>query len=136
ATLFATWEALRDRVLLDKGHFHSCIDSNTPCPEVSTLKKIADEAYEYQGKALFGHLNRSINLLIKAAPGNWTAPLEAITMSGAIASLIPSLSMRRFAWLGSLRTTSGSSSCTIKKTMRTIWLSRSIRIKSGSFSTT
>jgi hypothetical protein len=80
ATLFPIWEALRDRVLLDKGHFHSCIDSNTPCPEVSTLKKIADEAYDYQGKALFGHLNRSINLLIKAAPGDWTAPLEAITM--------------------------------------------------------
>jgi predicted transglutaminase-like cysteine proteinase len=52
----------------------------TPCPEVSTLIKIVDEARQNQGKALLGHLNRSINLLIKAAPGNWTGPLEAITM--------------------------------------------------------
>jgi predicted transglutaminase-like cysteine proteinase len=81
ATLFSVWEALRDRVLLDKARFHSCIDSsNSACPEVSTLMKIADEAYQYEGKALLGHLNRSINLLIKAAPGDWTGPLEAITM--------------------------------------------------------
>jgi predicted transglutaminase-like cysteine proteinase len=44
------------------------------------LMKIVDEARQNQGKALLGHLNRSINLLIKAAPGNWTGPLEAITM--------------------------------------------------------
>jgi predicted transglutaminase-like cysteine proteinase len=81
AALFAVWEALRDRVLLDKARFHSCIESGkSACPEVSTLMKIADEAYQYQGKALLGHLNRSINLLIKAAPGDWTGPLEAITM--------------------------------------------------------
>ena len=81
ATLFAIWESLRDQVLLDRAHFHSCIEfSNTPCPEVSTLMKIVDEARQNQGKALLGHLNRSINLLIKAAPGNWTGPLEAITM--------------------------------------------------------
>src|SRR5262249_35444462 len=48
ATLFAVWEALRDRVLLDKAHFHSCIESSkSACPEVSTLMKIADEAYQY-----------------------------------------------------------------------------------------
>jgi predicted transglutaminase-like cysteine proteinase len=29
---------------------------------------------------VLGHLNRSINLMIKAAPGSWTGPLEAITM--------------------------------------------------------
>jgi predicted transglutaminase-like cysteine proteinase len=81
ATLFAIWESLRDQVLLDKAHFHSCIESsNTPCPEVSTLMKIVEEARQNQGKALLGHLNRSINLMIKAAPGNWTGPLEAITM--------------------------------------------------------
>jgi len=81
AALFAVWGALRDRVLLDKARFHSCIESgNSDCPEVSTLMKIADEAYQYQGKALLGHLNRSINLLIKAAPGDWTGPLGAITM--------------------------------------------------------
>ena len=79
--LFGIWESLRDQVLLDKAHFHSCIEfSNAPCPEVSTLMKIVEEARQNQGKALLGHLNRSINLMIKAAPGNWTGPLEAITM--------------------------------------------------------
>jgi predicted transglutaminase-like cysteine proteinase len=81
APLFAIWESLRDRVLLDKAHFHSCIEfSNTPCPEVSTLIKIVEEARQNQGTALLGHINRSINLMIKAAPGDWTGPLEAITM--------------------------------------------------------
>ena len=79
--LFIIWKTLRDEVLLDKAHFHACIEaSNESCPEVSTLMKIVDEAHQNQGKALLGHLNRSINLLIKAAPGNWTGPLEAITM--------------------------------------------------------
>jgi predicted transglutaminase-like cysteine proteinase len=79
--LFAIWESLRDQVLLDKAHFHACIEaSNESCPEVSTLMKIVDEARQNQGKALLGHLNRSVNLLIKAAPGNWTGPLEAIAM--------------------------------------------------------
>ena len=81
APLFGIWESLRDRVLLDKAHFHSCIEFSTiPCPEVSTLMKIVEEARQNQGKALLGHLNRSINLMIKPAPGNWTGPLEAITM--------------------------------------------------------
>ena len=32
ATLFAIWESLRDQVLLDKAHFHSCIEfSNASC---------------------------------------------------------------------------------------------------------
>ena len=77
------WESLKDQVLLDKAHFHSCIESsntNTDCEAVSTLMKIVEEARQNQGKALLGHLNRSINLMIKAAPGDWTGPLEAITM--------------------------------------------------------
>jgi predicted transglutaminase-like cysteine proteinase len=84
AYLFAIWESLRDQVLLDRAHFHQCIEANasnnTDCASVSTLMKIADEAHQNQGKAVLGHLNRSINLMIKAAPGNWTGPLEAITM--------------------------------------------------------
>jgi predicted transglutaminase-like cysteine proteinase len=42
--------------------------------------KIVEEARQNQGKALLAHLNRSINLMIKAVPvGNLTGPLEAIT---------------------------------------------------------
>jgi predicted transglutaminase-like cysteine proteinase len=81
ASLFGIWESLRDQVLLDRAHFLSCVKSgNTNCASVVTLLKIVQEARQYQGKALLGHLNRPINLMIKAAPGNWTGPLEAITM--------------------------------------------------------
>jgi predicted transglutaminase-like cysteine proteinase len=85
AYLFGIWEYLRDRVLLDRAHFHLCIESNNQsnnsgCASVSTLMKIVEEARQNQGKAVLGHLNRSINLMIKAAPGDWTGPLEAITM--------------------------------------------------------
>ena len=82
APLVEIWESLRDKVLLDKAHFHACIEStsNTDCESVSTLMKIVEEARQYQGKALLGHLNRSINIMIRAAPGYMTSPLEAITM--------------------------------------------------------
>ncbi len=82
APLVEIWESLRDKVLLDKAHFHACIESTskTDCESVSTLMKIVEEARQYQGKALLGHLNRSINLMIRAAPGYMTSPLEAITM--------------------------------------------------------
>jgi len=81
APLFEVWKFLSDQLLLDKTRFHSCIEqSNASCPEVSTLLAIVDEARQNQGKALLGHLNRSINLMIKPAPGDWTGPLEAITM--------------------------------------------------------
>jgi predicted transglutaminase-like cysteine proteinase len=75
------WESLKDQVLLDKARFHPCLESsNGPCPEVSALMKIVEEARQNQGKALLAHLNRSINLMIKAVPvGNLTGPLEAIT---------------------------------------------------------
>ena len=107
--LFAIWESLRDQVLLDKAHFHACIEaSNESCPEVSTLMKIVDEAHQNQGKALLGHLNRSINLLIKAAPGNWTGPLEAITMKNGDCKAYSIASMRRLERRESPRTTSGS----------------------------
>src|SRR5262249_5014256 len=54
----------RDQVLLDRAHFHLCIESNnepnnTDCAAVSTLMKIVEEARRNQGKAVLGHLNRS-----------------------------------------------------------------------------
>ena len=82
--LVEMWESLRDQVLLDKAHFHSCIDNNetnnADCAAVSTLMQIVEEARQNQAKALLGHLNRSINLLINAAPGHLTGPLEVITV--------------------------------------------------------
>jgi predicted transglutaminase-like cysteine proteinase len=77
----SVWKFLRDVVLLDKRHFHNCLESSdTICPSLPTFMKIIDEARENKGKALLGHLNRSINSLIKPAPSQWMGPLEAITM--------------------------------------------------------
>ena len=82
APLFPIWEFLRSEMVLDNLEARFCLNSSgIPCPGVSTLVKIVEEARQNQGKALLGHLNRSINLLIKAAPGEWTGPLEAIAMA-------------------------------------------------------
>ena len=82
--LVEMWESLKDQVLLDRAHFHSCIDNNetnnADCAAVSTLMQIVEEARQNQAKALLGHLNRSINLLINAAPSHLTGPLEVITV--------------------------------------------------------
>jgi predicted transglutaminase-like cysteine proteinase len=82
APLVDVWKFLRDQLLLDKQYAQSCIEDSTAasCRSVSTLMKIVEEARQNQGKALLGHLNRSINLMIKPAPGDWTGPIEAITM--------------------------------------------------------
>jgi predicted transglutaminase-like cysteine proteinase len=79
--LVEIWEVLGDQLLFDKQHAQSCVeDSNAPlCLSVSTLRKIVEEARQNQGKALLGHLNRSINLMIRPSPSDWTGPLEAIT---------------------------------------------------------
>ena len=85
-----------------------CQSNNTDCAAVSTLMKIAEEARQNQGKALLGYLNRSINLMIKAAPGDWTGPLEAITMRHGDCKSYSSLNMRRLERLDSPQTTLGS----------------------------
>lgn len=81
AILFGIWEHLRDLVILDKAEFFRCMEqSNSSCPEVAALMKIVQEAQQHQGKALLGHLNRSINLMIKFVPGAWTGPLNVLKM--------------------------------------------------------
>ena len=50
------------------------------CPSVPTLVQKLDQIREHRGKALLGHLNLSVNLMIKPTPSEWMGPLEAITM--------------------------------------------------------
>jgi len=45
------------------------------------LERKLDEIGRNHGKALLGHLNMSVNLMIRPAPSEWIGPLEAITMS-------------------------------------------------------
>jgi predicted transglutaminase-like cysteine proteinase len=66
---------------LEKAYFYECLQSrDDPCPLVPALAQKLDDIRQYQGKALLGHLNLSVNLMIRPAPGGWVGPLEAITM--------------------------------------------------------
>jgi hypothetical protein len=72
------WNLLRDKMLIEKGYFHKCLESKD-CPLIPALVQRLDEIRQYQGKALLGHLNIAVNLMVTPAPGDWTTPLEAIT---------------------------------------------------------
>jgi predicted transglutaminase-like cysteine proteinase len=78
--LVGIWDSLKDEMQLEKAYFHECLLKEPSCPSISTLVQKLDEIRQYRGKALLGHLNLSVNLMIKPVPGEWTAPLEAITM--------------------------------------------------------
>jgi predicted transglutaminase-like cysteine proteinase len=81
APLVRIWESLRHQMHLEKAYFYECLQSkDDPCPLIPALVQKLDEIRQYRGKALLGHLNISINLMIKAAPAGWVGPLEVITM--------------------------------------------------------
>jgi predicted transglutaminase-like cysteine proteinase len=81
APLVDIWDSLKEKMQLEKAYFHECLLlKEPPCPSISTLVQKLDDIRQYRGKALLGHLNLSVNLMIKPAPGVLTAPLEAITM--------------------------------------------------------
>jgi len=81
APLAGIWDSLRNKMRLEKAYFYECLQAKEdPCPLIPALEQKLDEIRQYHGKALLGHLNISINLMIKPAPGDWVGPLEAITM--------------------------------------------------------
>ena len=81
ASLVKIWESLESQMHFEKAYFHECLQSNGDlCPSVPALEQKLDEIRRYQGEALLGHLNISINLMIKPAPGDWIGPLEALTL--------------------------------------------------------
>ena len=79
APIVKMWDLLRYEMMIEKGYFHKCLETKD-CPSIPALAQTLDEIRQYQGKALLGHLNISVNLMIKPAPAVWTTPLEAITM--------------------------------------------------------
>ena len=81
APLVKIWESLGHQMHLEKAYFHECLQSkDDPCPLVPAIAQKLDEIRQYRGEALLGHLNISINLMLKPAPGNWVGPFEAVTM--------------------------------------------------------
>jgi predicted transglutaminase-like cysteine proteinase len=81
APLVGIWESMRAKMQLEKAYFHECLLlKDPPCPSIPSLVQKLDEIRQYRGKALLGHLNIVINLIIKPSLSDWTGPLEAITM--------------------------------------------------------
>jgi predicted transglutaminase-like cysteine proteinase len=81
APLVGIWESLRAQMKHEKAYFHECLKSkDVHCPAIPALQQKLDEIGQNRGKALLGHLNISVNLMIKPAPSEWIGPLEAITM--------------------------------------------------------
>src|SRR5271165_6136883 len=105
----------------ERTYFHECQESkDAQCESIPALMQKLNEIGQNRGKALLGHLNISVNLMIKPAPSGWTGPLEAITMRHGDCK---SYSLARYAGSKSLesrRTKLGSSSCTIAGTVRII----------------
>ena len=73
-SLETIWKSVRQQLLNERLQIAFCIE----CPEVAELRSIVKEARQNEGKALLGHLNRSINLMIKLKSGDWVGALEAM----------------------------------------------------------
>lgn len=79
ASLTKMWDALRGQMLIQKDYFHKCLRTKD-CPSIPEIAKVLDGIRQYHGKALLGHLNLAVNLMIEPAPAVWISPLEAITL--------------------------------------------------------
>ena len=79
--LVDSWRILRQQLKNDDDHVALCVEGvGEDCAAVATLVRVVTEAKQQKGLALIGHLNRSINLLLKPAPGVWMGPLAAIKL--------------------------------------------------------
>jgi len=76
------WKSLREQMVADDEAVSACLHDGVPdCAAAETLLRIINDAKAHQGKALIGHVNRAINLLIRPAPGAWVGALETLTFA-------------------------------------------------------
>ena len=82
--LVEKWSATIGKLDRDRALFGACSDSGlTGCATAQQLRAIIADAKAQNGLAVFGHLNRAINLEIKpVAPSDWLGPFEAISGGG------------------------------------------------------
>jgi predicted transglutaminase-like cysteine proteinase len=79
--LVKRWNILREQMRLDDLIVSSCIEDETDsCTAAKKLMDVVDEAQQYQGRAMIGHVNRSINLMIKPSEGSWTGALDILQL--------------------------------------------------------
>src|SRR5215471_12586707 len=68
----AKWRDELARIAIDQEAVKvSAGDSLSDCRAVLKLTAIVEEARGYRGRALFDHINRAINLLLRPTPGAW-----------------------------------------------------------------
>ncbi len=73
------WRTLREQIQLDDLIVSSCVDTETDeCVAAKKLTDVVDDARQYRGRAIIGHINRSLNLMIKPSPGGWTSALDTL----------------------------------------------------------
>jgi hypothetical protein len=77
------WHAELARIAIDQEAVNACAGhALSDCHAVLKLIAIVEEARGYRGRALFGHLNRAINLLLRPSPGAWLSPLDVMRLGG------------------------------------------------------
>ena len=77
----AKWRDELARIAIDQEAVKACSgDTLSDCRAVLKLVAIVEEARGYRGRALFGHINRAINLLLRPTPGAWLSPLDVLRL--------------------------------------------------------
>ncbi|MFZ0151455.1 MAG: transglutaminase-like cysteine peptidase [Xanthobacteraceae bacterium] len=82
--LLEKWLATNKQLARDHALLSACNGSEVlGCETALRLRHIIEDAKAQQGLAVIGHINRAINLEIKAVPqSDWLSPLEAISGAG------------------------------------------------------
>ena len=85
SAISAIWRDLQPAMQADEQTVIAC-RADPACGSPAALRFIAivDEARQYQGRALLGHINRAVNLTIPPTRGgvSWRSPLKALASSG------------------------------------------------------
>jgi predicted transglutaminase-like cysteine proteinase len=85
SAISAMWRDLQSAMRADEQTVVAC-RANPTCGSPAALQFIAivDEARQYQGRALLGHINRAVNLAIPPTRDGvlWRSPLKALASSG------------------------------------------------------
>jgi predicted transglutaminase-like cysteine proteinase len=77
----AKWRDELARIAIDQEAMEACTgDTSSDCHAVLKLIAIIEEARGYRVRALFGHINRAINLLLRPTPGAWLSPLDVLRL--------------------------------------------------------
>jgi predicted transglutaminase-like cysteine proteinase len=79
--LIKTWNALREQIQLDDLIVSSCVENESDdCASARKLMEVVDDARQYRGRAMIGHINRSMNLMIKPSAGRWMSALDVLKL--------------------------------------------------------